>query len=397
MTANRDFDDIARAWLDLMPGEAPNRVVESVRLAVDATPQMRPRFVGPRRFSLMSRFALVGAMAIVVAMGAFLALSRPAPGVGNQRTAVPASVAPSGSGPAVGDALDAALRASWIAVAKTNDVLGNGSGPVSFTVDAAGTAIAAGNFGPGLSFPSTVAAIAPDRFVVVLTVDVGGCHAFAQGVYRWSFSPDRSLLTLTAVSDDCAQRGAAFARTWARSLVGATTIGAGVVDTMDANFAITLPDDTYTARTLVDFIEIGGSNGYSLMVFKNPQPFVDACSTDEQRVPYVPGAAAFVASFRSNDAFTVSAATPLKIDGHDAIHVVIGGKSNYARCPGAALYEYTPKACVCHFIVGPGGADSMYLVDVGADTFMFIVSPFGSAGELDAITSIRIPFAIPTQ
>jgi hypothetical protein len=397
MTANRDFDDIARAWLNLMPDEAPDRIVESVRMAVDATPQVRPRFVGPRRFSNMSPFALVGAAAIIAATGAFLALTRPTPKVGNQPTATPASVAPSSSGQVAGDALDAALRASWIAVAKTNDILGNGSGPVSFTVDAAGTGIAAGNFGPGLSFPSTVAKIAPDRFRVVLTLDVGGCHAFAQGVYRWSFSPDRSLLTLTTVSDECTKRVAALGRTWARSLVDPTTIGAGVVDTMEPNFAITLPDDRYTARTLDDFIEIGGSNGYSLMVFKNPQAFVDACSTDEKRVPYTPGAAAFVASFRSNDAFTVSAATPLKIDGHDVIHVVIGGKSNYARCPGAALYEYTPKACVCHFIVGPGGADSMYLVDVGPDTFMFVVSPFGSAGELDAITSIRIPFILPTQ
>src|SRR5712671_1444784 len=103
MTTDRDFDDIARAWLDLMPNEAPDRIVESVRVAVDATPQVRPRFAGRRRFSVMSRIALVGASAIVVAMGAFL-VTRPAPGVGNQLTPPPSIVAPSVSGQAVGGA-----------------------------------------------------------------------------------------------------------------------------------------------------------------------------------------------------------------------------------------------------------------------------------------------------
>src|SRR4029079_5268311 len=112
------------------------------------------------------------------------------------------------------------------------------------------------------------------------------------------------------------------------------------------------------------------------MVFKNPQAFVDACSTDEERVPWQPGAAAFVEAFRNNDAFEVSEATPLKVDGHDALKVTISGKANYARCPDQELYESTPKECGCHFVVGPGGADTMFLVDVGGDTFMFIVSPF---------------------
>ena len=58
-------------------------------------------------------------------------------------------------------------------------------------------------------------------------------------------SPDGLLLTLTPVIDPCISRGEALGRTWARSLVGTSTRGAGVVDTMVPTFAVTLPDDTY--------------------------------------------------------------------------------------------------------------------------------------------------------
>jgi hypothetical protein len=39
----------------------------------------------------------------------------------------------------------------------------------------------------------------------------------------------------------------------------------------------------------------------------------------------------------------------------------------------------------------------MFLVDVGADTFMFIVSPFGNVAEQQIIDSIRIPVQLPVQ
>jgi len=133
------------------------------------------------------------------------------------------------------------------------------------------------------------------------------------------------------------------------------------------------------------------------MVFKNPQPFVDACSTNEERVPYKPGADAFVATFRANDAFDVSATEELTVGGHRTVHVNIGGKANYARCPGEALYLYTPRECLCHFVVGQGEADSTYLVEVGEDTFMFVVSPINSPNERAIIDSLRIPYDLPVK
>jgi hypothetical protein len=345
----------------------------------------------PWRFA-MSRLALAGAVAMLVAIAAVVSQAPPGPDVGASPSPSP-SVSPDPSASAVDDA----LGAKWLANAGESSVLGSGAGPVSMMVSSSGRSIAASNFGPGLGFASSMSGVAPNEIELVLDRAGGDCPAGARGLYQWTLNSDRSQLTLTTKTEDCLKRGLVFARRWERSLIGETTIGAGVIDSMDPTFRVTLPDDEYQARTLDDFFEIAGSKGLSLMVFKNPQAFVDACSTDEKRVPYQPGAEAFVNAFRGNDAFTVGTSIPLKVDGHDAISVVVGAQANYARCPGSDLYQYTPKNCNCHFIAGPGGTDRWYLVEVGSDTFMFMVSPFGSAAEADVIESIRIPFVLPSQ
>ena len=43
MTTERDFDRLARAWLELAPDEAPDRVIAAVLQAAETTPQMRRR------------------------------------------------------------------------------------------------------------------------------------------------------------------------------------------------------------------------------------------------------------------------------------------------------------------------------------------------------------------
>jgi hypothetical protein len=398
MSATRDPDLIVRAWLDLMPNEAPDRAISSVLQAVESVPQRRRRFGGSWRLTTMQRLAIVAAVAaIAVATGTFLLLRRPTTNVGpppSSSIAPPASFTANGGG---GAPLDDVLRSTWLAFANESQVLGSGAGPVSLRVSSVGTSLEAANFGPGHGYASTAAQIAPNEIEVVLDKAGGDCEAGARGVYRLSLSDDRSLLTTTSVSDECSNRRLVLVRRWVRSLADATTVGSGAVLTTDPAFAVTLPDDEYQARTtLKDFVEIAGVNG-SLMVFKNPQPFVDACSREEERVPYQPGAAAFVEAFRNNDAFEVSEATPLTVAGHRALKVTITGKANYARCPDQELYQYTPKECGCHFIVGPGGSDTMYLVEVGPDTFMFIVSPYGNWAEPQIIDSIQIPFQLPVQ
>lgn len=396
MTTDRDFDSIARAWLDLMPNEAPDRAVEAVLRAVETTSQQRSvRLLGQRR-SLMHRLVLVAAAAMLgaalVGGALFLAGSRPSQSTEPTPSAVVSPPPVVEGGPAEG-----ALRADWIATSNGHPMLGNAPGVVGMSVGPSGADISSSNFGAGHGYASTVTQTGADELELTLVADGDECSAGDQGTYRSSLSDDRAELTLTLLSEDCIKRGIVFSRTWARSLTGATSVGTGVVNTMEPSFKISLPDATYESRTLTDFFEVGSANGIGLMVHKNPQPFVDACSTDEERVPYSPGAAAFIEAFRNNDAFNVGPETTLTIDGHPAINVVVEGKADYARCPGQPLYEYTPQACQCHFIVGQGDADSMYLVDVDGDTFLFIISPINSPNEREIIDSIRIPFDLPGQ
>ena len=393
MTANREFNDIARAWLDLMPSEAPDRVVDTVLQAVEATPQVRPSYATSRRYTTMTRFALAVAAAAAIAIGALIIYTRPSSNVGP-----PTGPSPSASSSAAPSALDDALRATWIAIGNPNETLGSGGGPVSLEFSPAGNGVSANNFGPGNGFASTVMPVAPDQIEVVLENESGICQAGARGTYRWELSADRSELTLSGLDEECTRRAIVLQRTWARSLLGSPTIGAGVVDSMDPTFAVTLPDYNYETRTLDDFAEIATpeGDGFSLIVVKNPQPFVDPCSTEEERVPYVPGADAFIEHFQTTDAFEVGEVTELEIDGHRALHANVGGKANYEGCPpDQELYQYTPQACECHFVVGQGYTDSMYVVEVGTDTFLFIVSPFGSSSEQSVIDSIRIPYDLP--
>ena len=394
MTANREFNDIARAWLDLMPSEAPDRVVDTVLQAVEATPQVRPSYATSRRFTTMTRFALAAAAAAAIAIGALIIYTRPSSNVGP-----PTSPLPTSSASAAPSTLDDALRATWIANASPNETLQTGGGPVSLEFSPAGNGVSATNFGPGNGFASTVTPVASDQIEIVLEDASGICQAGARGTYRWELSADRSELTLTGLDEACTKRAIVLQRTWARSLLGSPTIGAGVVDSMNPTFAVTLPDYAYETRTLEDFAEIATpeGDGFSLLVFKNPQPFVDPCSQAEERVPYVPGADALIEHFQTTDAFEVGEVTELQIDGHRALHADIGGKADYEGCPGQELYQYTPQACECHFVVGQGYTDSMYFVEVGADTFLFIVSPFGSASEQSVIDSIRIPYDLPAS
>ena len=71
MTSERDFDRLARAWLELGPDEAPDRVVAAVLQAAETTPQVRRRVAWPITEALpdepSSRW-LAGAAALIVAV-----------------------------------------------------------------------------------------------------------------------------------------------------------------------------------------------------------------------------------------------------------------------------------------------------------------------------------------
>ena len=262
---------------------------------------------------------------------------------------------------------------------------------MTLTIDPTGSLLSLANFAPGASFASFASTLSSGELQLQLVAASGGCDAGSVGVYRLDRSSTNGQMTLTAVSEACENRRAALSRTWDRTLVAPTTVGAGMVDSFEPNFAVVLPPGQYESRVLTDFIDIEATDtGFGMAVFKNPQGFVDACDPGQVRYPYMPGAAAFVDYYRQNDAFTVVAATPLTIDGHDAIHLVTSPRVEGARCPGAELYAFTPKECECHFF---GADDSFYLVDVDDDVFMFQLALTADPSiDLPILQSIRIPY-----
>jgi hypothetical protein len=99
MTEERDFDRLARAWLDLGPDEAPDRVVAAVLQAAETTPQVRRPLRWPiwRSFEMnrVSQAAGAAAVLVVVIGGGILLSQRNQPATGGPVTSP--SVAPSPS------------------------------------------------------------------------------------------------------------------------------------------------------------------------------------------------------------------------------------------------------------------------------------------------------------
>lgn len=84
MSDDRTFERNARAWLELGPTDAPDRVVQAALLEIESTAQERDLWI-PWRITAMNRTVrLLGAVAAVavVAVGAIALLGRPATNVG---------------------------------------------------------------------------------------------------------------------------------------------------------------------------------------------------------------------------------------------------------------------------------------------------------------------------
>jgi hypothetical protein len=101
MTDERDFDRLARAWLELGPDEAPDRVIAAVHHAVEATPQVRRPLRWPSwRFSQVTRLPLAaGAAAVLVVAigGGYLLNQRNQPVIGGPGPSPTAAPSPSPS------------------------------------------------------------------------------------------------------------------------------------------------------------------------------------------------------------------------------------------------------------------------------------------------------------
>jgi hypothetical protein len=214
MTTNRDFNRLARAWLDLMPDEAPDRLIANVRLAVDVTPQQRTwgRLAFRRPFQ-MTRFAFISATVVLVVALALaggvvlLGFARPSPTV---PFPTPSAMA--------GDDLPANLIDGWYGGPRDLPLLAAGYGTVLF-LDTNEARLSSPRGGREAPILRESASMVGGRLQLVSTDPEeysGGvtCPIGTAGTYDVSLSPSGRTLTVRSFSDPCGPRQAVFSGTW---------------------------------------------------------------------------------------------------------------------------------------------------------------------------------------
>jgi hypothetical protein len=218
MTTERDFDRLARAWLELGPDEAPDRVVAAVLQAAETTPQVRRRIGWSlwRPFH-MTRLPIVATAvaALVVVIGGGMLLTRGNdPGVGGPTAAPTPSTSPSTS-PATESLVAADLRHEWISGNRTFPGLEADAGTdLRFTEG--GFLFAQSNGIDNVLLRGLASSPEVGRLRLATNASSTLCGPDDVGLYDWSLTPGGTTLTITAVSDSCPQRLEAVAGTWNR-------------------------------------------------------------------------------------------------------------------------------------------------------------------------------------
>jgi hypothetical protein len=208
MTHERDFDRIARAWLAAGPDEAPDRAVAAVLAAIETTPQVRRPWRWPvwRQFHMTPRaFALVGALVIALLVASSITLRSPH------------EVArPTASSSAVPTSIYQSLIDVWAGAPRT--LAGApASAIVRATFREGGRLDISGETITPLGIQSNVEIVNPDRLTLTTVTKNSRCEEGAVGTYQFLLSPAKQRLTLTAVSDRCADRVVAVEGDWVRT------------------------------------------------------------------------------------------------------------------------------------------------------------------------------------
>jgi hypothetical protein len=255
MTRERDFDHLARAWLELGPDEAPDRVVAAVLQAAETTPQVRRRLARPtwRSFHMNRLPVAAGAAAVLtVLIGGALLQNRPpdATGVGVSQTPSPTAVASASTAPsaALTTTVPSELQSMWVGPPRSvSGLLPSHRYRFELTKD-------------GLDFPydnlqiegQLPAAVVVDGNVLQLTSTgvPGECKVGDVGRYSWTLSPGGTRLSVTLIADACAVRSSALSGDWQK-------VGCKNID--DACFGDLVDAGTYPSQYFTPRLAPGGS------------------------------------------------------------------------------------------------------------------------------------------
>jgi hypothetical protein len=436
MTRTRSFDQLARAWLDQMPSEVPDRVIDTVLQAIETTPQVRPPLgLAVRRFPTMNRFTVLAAATlgvVIVAGGAFL-LSRPTTSQVGGPSATPASPALASAGPSLGAALPNSLDGDW---------LGGPRSSIGLTTSGARLVVAAGS----------IAIVSPDNQIAVFlasdasivrgqlrlggTSARGGCDARDVGTYDWSLSPSGETLTVTISSDACAARAGAVAGTWSRvdclrlsdeclGLLDPGTYGAQFFAASlppgeslwlatYARLQFTVPDGWANDADWPGDFSLTTTADYRATTISTPDPaarieLIPDVKPESQAQPCSgvpqPGIAttpaAVIAWLRTLPKLQVGASQSISIDGHDALAVDLALPNGPAKpCATDPVLEFLVSAGwptaggtsgQQGFAILQGWRERLILLDPGAGNLLAIVIETEDGSRFDAFAQAAMP------
>jgi hypothetical protein len=409
MTSERDFDRIARAWLESGPHEAPDRVVNTVMDAIDAVPQVRRPRWWLWRPTPMTRLPMLAVLAglIVLALGAVVISSgRPTP------APIPSQAAPSAAASAVVEPsrsptsgpIPADILGTWIAPLRDAPGINQAATSSIAFRDGSDNPAEPGfalELGTHASLPqeAMVDEVEPGVIRMVSRPSPGGCQDKDVGRYRWS-KPSPDVLELELVSDACAAREAVVPGAWIRSGIGDGDGGPGIAAVFSPFFEFTLPPGRYEGigNMDADFLMVDGDDGSTLTALKDPDGFVDPCSLEAGRIDLDPGIDPFVAYLSASTALEVVDATETTIDGNRAVRIDITTRDGIAAdgCADGNVLLWVPHSWPDSDLTMPvGGSESVIVTEVDGATVVFTVLDASGAVATDVVESIRFIDELP--
>ena len=410
MTRERDFDRIARAWLELGPQEAPDRAVEAVLGAIETESQVRrPRWWPMWRPMTMTRIRI-----LAVAMGlTAIAAGTVILGGGSQRQPTPspsslptpaASAAVEPSTAAVPGPVPAAVLGSWIApLREAPGITQAATSGISFMDGKENPAEPGFALDLGLhnSFPQEARAdeVEPGVLRLVSRPSPGGCQDRDVGRYRWSM-PSDDVLVLELIADACAAREAVVPGTWIRSGIGDSEGGTGIAAAFTPFFEFTLPAGQYDglANGLDGAVAVNGRDGSALHAWKDPDGFVDPCDEAGGRVDLESGVDPFVAYLSASPELTVSGTTERLIDGGRAVQVDVTTRDGLAAgaCADGAVLLWAPHVWQVDGITLEIGQTETYIVtEVDGTTIVFEADDAAGGVAASVLDSIHFIDELP--
>ena len=217
MTRNRDIERVLDRFYAEGPTEMPDRLFLGVVDRIERVPQRRLAYRMTRFTTMSSNLRLAAAAAVVVAVAGIAAFAfSQRPDVATQPTPSPSTLASATTPSFVPASLPAALRGRWVGASRnvpevpeppSRIGLRISGGDLQFDLDS----------GTATQFASTALVVAPSQIRLVLASTDGGCQPRGEGTYDFALSPDSTVLTLTAVADQCGPRTAALAGDWIRA------------------------------------------------------------------------------------------------------------------------------------------------------------------------------------